>query len=76
MKMSKILDLQQADALVTADDRVWWETYGKTLVSFRPGRGGNTQWRKDGYYNRAWRGKQKWGTIRRVEVSDDGTFRL
>ena len=72
-----VMTVEQADVLVSKDPTVvWWETWGKTLVSFRPGRGGNTQWRKDGFYNRAWRGKQKWGTVKRIEVSEDGLFRL
>ena len=75
--MRKTLTLEQADNLASSDDRIWWETYGKTLVSFRPGRGGNTQWRKNGYFNRAWsRGRGNWGTIKRIEVSEDGLFRL
>lgn len=74
--MNKTLTLEQADDLVTKDDRYWWETYGKTLVSFRAGRG-PTYFKKDGYFNRAWsRGKGRWGTIRRIEVSNEGTFTL
>lgn len=73
--MNKTLTLEQADTLVDNDDRVWWETFAKTLVIFRPGRGGTTQWRKDGYYNRGWRGRSKWGTTRRIEIGEDGLFR-
>lgn len=74
--MNKTLTLEQADALVTADDRVWWETYGKTLVSFRPTKG-EMFFNKNAYFNRDWnRGRGKWGTIKRIEVGSDGLFRL
>lgn len=73
--MNKTLTLEQADQLVSDDDRVWWETWGKTLVSFRPARGA-AYFRKDAYYNRNWRSRNKWGRIRRIEVGDDGLFRL
>lgn len=73
--MNKTLTLEQADTLTESDDRYWWETWGKTLVSFRPARGA-AYFRKDSYYNRNWRSRNKWGTIRRFEVGDDGLFRL
>lgn len=73
--MNKTLTLEQADNLVTADDRYWWETFGKTLVHFRPARGA-AYFRKDAYFNRQWRSKNKWGTVRRFEVGDDGLFNL
>lgn len=72
----KTLTLEQADALVSTDDRYGWETYAKTLTFFRPSRR-SVLMRKDGYYNRAWRfGKGQWGTLKRVEIGNDGLFRL
>lgn len=73
--MNKTLTLEQADALVTKDDRVWWETWGKTLVRFTPSRF-STLMSVNGYRNPNWRGKNKWGTIQRVEVNDQGLFVL
>lgn len=74
--MNKPLTVDDVDTLVSSNDKMWWETYAKTVVSFRPGRGGGILFRTDAYYNREWRGKQKWGTIKRIEISDDGLFRL
>lgn len=73
--MSKTLELADAERLVDSNDKYWWETYGKTLVSFRPHRF-STEFSKNGYYNRAWRGRNKWGFVKRIEVSNDGKFRL
>ena len=69
------LSLNEADQLVNTNDKFWWETYGKVLVKFMPSRW-NTQMRPDGYYNRDWRGRNKWGRIKRVEVNDEGRFVL
>ena len=67
------LSLEDAETLVETNDKYWWETYAKVLVSFRPGRGA-VYMRPDGYYNRGWRGKKKWGTIRRYEINNEGKF--
>lgn len=75
--MKKTLTLEQANELIESDDRYFWETYGKTLLSYRPARDGGVQFRKDAYFNRNWnRGRGRWGTVRRIEVSDRGTFTL
>lgn len=73
----QVMTVDEVDTLISIDStRMWWETYAKTFVSFRPGRGA-TYFKPDGYYNRRWRGRRgRWGTIKRVEISEDGMFRL
>ena len=73
--MKKTLTLEEADALVTKNDRYFWETYGKVLLSYRPARDSGVQFRKDAYFNRRWNfGRGRWGTVRRIHVSNEGTF--
>lgn len=74
----KNLTLSDAETLVdNSNGKFWWETYGKTIVQFRPTRPDYARMRKDGYFNRNWsRGRGAWGTIRRYEVRDDGTFQV
>lgn len=68
--------VSEVEELIASDPtKYWWETYAKVFVSFRPARG-SVLFRKDGWYNRAWRGKNKWGTINRVEIGEDGLFNL
>lgn len=68
------ITLDETVQLVDSDNKFWWETYAKTFVSFTPGRG-STVFRPDGYFHRGWfGGRGCWGTIKRHEVNDDGTF--
>lgn len=73
----RVLSLDEADALVTKDStKYWWETYAKTLILFTPARAGSHWFNKQAVYNRSWRGKNAWGTVRRVEVNNQGQFVL
>lgn len=72
------MTLSEVEALVeTSKGKYFWETYAKTLVSFRATRPEYARIRKDGYFNRNWsRGRGAWGTIKRYEIQPDGTFKL
>jgi len=76
MSKNKTLSLADADRLVDTNDRYRWETYAKVLTLFTPSRT-STLYRTDGWFNREWRrGKGQWGTLKRIEISEDGKFRL
>lgn len=75
--MTHILTLEEADALVDKDStKYWWDTYAKTLVLYTPTRAGSHWFKKDAVYNRRWRGRNRWGTVRRIEVNEQGLFEI
>lgn len=66
------LTLTQAEELVAVNDRYFWD--GWTLCYFRPGRGGGIVFSKNAWYNREWKSKQKWGFLKRITITDKGTY--
>lgn len=68
----RALTLDEAETLTQEDDRYWWE--GWDLISFRPTRAGSHWFKKDALYNRRWKGKNKWGTFRRIKPNSEGLY--
>lgn len=74
-RRTRVFTVEKVDRLIDNDPHYWWDVYAKTLIHFTEGRG-QTYFKKNAIYNRNWRGENKWGTARRIEVGSDGLFRL
>lgn len=70
----RALTLDEAEALTKEDDRYWFE--GWVLISFRPARAGSHWFNKYAYYNRRWRGKNRWGTVKYIVPNSQGLYIL
>lgn len=70
---AKEMSLSEVENLVESNPtKYWWE--GWVLNVFTQGRGSGIVLSKKAVYNPRWTGNQKWGFVRRVSVTDRGTY--